>query len=138
MPADDPTVNIVAQLGCDDRMPLDVRASTYAGEEGNWIARASMNRIYFVLTECLPGYQAIISQQDTVIVAQAEMIETSSRALSLLGHVVADERERADAWRRVARDEGVLSSPVFWLLVGTVVGVTATVGGAFMVGGRGG
>jgi hypothetical protein len=124
-------------------VPLEVRVSSFEGRVGNWVAPASMNRIYFLLTECLPRYRAAVAHQDEIISLQAEMIDTSSSALALARDVADEAIEAAEAASEAAArarrvDDGVFTTPLFWFIAGTVFGVAALASGAVLVGGRGG
>jgi hypothetical protein len=111
--------------------------------KGNFIPPASMNRITFVLTECVPSYKALIESQARLLDLRAQIVVTSSKAIAAAETLADEEKERGLHWKEAYKDEhqalesereahsGVLSSPTFWLGVGVVVGVAATLGVAY-------
>lgn len=65
---------------------------------------------------------------------QRAALEKSAR--EIVDQMAADEAKRADRWRETAmavapKQPGILESPYFWMAVGLVAGVGATVGVAY-------
>lgn len=128
---------------CEEGMILDVRATTVDGVKGSFIPPGSMNRVTFLLTECLPSYRALILKQGRLLTLQRDAIETSSRAFGLADQMATDERTRAAHWKEAFVDEhrvflaertaqdGILHSTIFWFAVGFVAGAGMTLGLAF-------
>ena len=128
---------------CDDQVPLDVRTVTVDGIKGNWLDPASMNRVTFVLTECLPGYKELIAKQGRLLDLQTKTVNTSSKAITAAEGLAAEEHDRGQHWKEAYTDEhlalkdereahaGVLHSGVFWFAVGVAAGAATTIGIAF-------
>lgn len=113
------------------------------GQKGTFIDPTSMNRVTFVLSECVPGYRALIEKQGKLLELDARMAVTSSKTIAASDGLVAEEHERAQHWKEAYVDEhqalkdereahaGVLHSGIFWFAVGVAVGAAATIGIAF-------
>lgn len=120
-----------------------MRTVVVDGVKGNWIPPASMNRITFVLTECVPSYKTLIASQARLLDLHAKATDTSSKAIEAAEKLAAEERVRGEHWKEAFNFEhqllleereqhsGVLASPTFWFGVGVTLGAGATVAIAF-------
>ena len=120
-------------------MPLELHTATVNGVKGTFIPPGSMNRIAFVLTECVPLWEKLNAAQQVVIDTQADAVKTASTALALRKEEAGDEHTRAERWKEAYTDEhalrlseqGLLHSGTFWLVIGFVAGAGAAIGIAY-------
>lgn len=134
-----------AEDRCEDKVSIEVQAAELRGEAGNFVPASSMNRIYYVLTECVPSYEALIAAQKKLIETQDTTIKTASVAISARNVHAEEERARAESWKQSYDDEhkkrvveeerndSILRSPIFWLAVGVAGGIGLTIGAAYAV-----
>lgn len=125
-------------LRCADKVALEPKTVTVDGVKGTFLPPLSMNRVVFVLSECVPLYEELAASQAVLIAAQATAVKTASAAISAQRTTTTEEHERAEAWKAAYKEEreansGVLRSPIFWLFTGLVTGIAAAVATTFAV-----
>jgi hypothetical protein len=130
-------------LSCKDKVAINVEVVKRGTEEGNWLPKKDANRVFFVLSECLPAYERLVEAQGRLVSIQARTIQTSSTALALSGDIHEDERVRGDTWKTEALDtrkalaeerdaaNSAFRSPVLWFGIGVVAAGVAAIGLAY-------
>lgn len=116
-----------------------MRVTSVDGIKGNWVAPASMNRILFLLEECIPSYERILDADENLISTQKLAVQTASVALTLGHNAVADSTKVSADWKasytqehQLRMDEqSVLRSPVLWFAVGVVAASAGIIGTAY-------
>jgi len=133
-------LRLIAEQSCTEKSDVHFEVVKRGAEEGNWLSKKDANRLYFVLTECVPGYERLIASQGRLIGLQEKTIRTSSAALALSGEIQQDERERGDAWKKDAletrqllaeereRANSFFRSPVLWATIGAAVMAAVAIG----------
>jgi len=128
-----------AEQRCDDKVALEVRTVTVDGVKGNWLPPSSMNRVHFVLTECVPSYERLIASQARLLDLQDRQVKTASAALAARAEHAVEERARAESWKQAyadAREElkeerevnsSMWRSPVLWWALGVAAGAGVTI-----------
>ena len=122
--------------GCADKVSLDVYTVLHDGVKGSWLPPTAMNRVLFVLEECVPSYEAIIEKQTIALNLSDKVTKTASSAIDAAHTYASEEHARGDAWKQAFADEHrarmdletVWRSPTLWFAVGVVGGTLATIG----------
>lgn len=124
---------------CEDKVALEVKTVTVDGVKGNWLPATSMNRVHFVLTECVPTYERLIASQARLLDLQDKQVKTASAALAARAEHAEEERSRAESWKQAYADaraelkeereanSSVWRSPVLWWALGVAAGAGVTV-----------
>lgn len=98
-----------------------------------------MNRVHFVLTECVPSYERLIASQARLLDLQDKQVKTASAALTARAEHAEEERSRAESWKQAYKDEhqalieeceasgSVWRSPVLWWALGVAAGAAVTI-----------
>ena len=116
-------------------MELEAKTVTVDGVKGTWLSPTSTARVTFLLTECVPSYEAIIDAQAKVLGLQSKAVASASVAIDARTSQANEDHARAEDWKKAYSDEharrleetSFWRSPVFLYALGVGTGIGLTV-----------
>ena len=127
-----------ASMGCEDVVQIQPKVAVVDGQKGTWLRPEDANRVFFVLTTCVPAYRSFYRQQTKIDVLTDRIVATSSAAIAISKSMTTDATNRGDLFKDAYVKEHELRmsenswsigrEPVFWFALGAVIAGALAIG----------